>query len=56
MIRLLQGPAVLGISADDAALASSALKATAALQELSDTEIKVSFFRLPVHVYAALCS
>lgn len=36
-----QGPAVMGISADDAALASSALKATAVLQDLSDTEIKV---------------
>ena len=36
-----QGPAVMGISADDAALASSALKATAVLQDLNDTEIKV---------------
>lgn len=35
-----QGPAVMGISADDAALASSALKATAVLQDLNDTEIK----------------
>jgi len=43
LVQLMgQGPAVMGISADDAALASSALKATAVLQDLNDTEIKVS--------------
>ena len=41
-----QGPAVMGISADDAALASSALKATAVLQDLNDTEVKVSHLTL----------
>ena len=35
-----QGPAIMGLSADDAALASSALKATPVLQDLNDTEIK----------------
>ena len=45
-----QGPAVMGISADDAALASSALKATAALQDLSDTEIKVCSVLHQAHV------
>ncbi|DBB18151.1 hypothetical protein WJX82_009716 [Trebouxia sp. C0006] len=41
LVQLMgQGPAVMGISADDAALASSALKATAVLQDLNDTEIK----------------
>lgn len=34
------GPAVMGLSADDVALASSALMSIAALQDLNDTEIK----------------
>ena len=41
LVQLMgNGPAVMGLSADDAALASSALMATAALQDLNDTEIK----------------
>lgn len=41
LVQLMgHGPAVIGLSADDAALASSALMSTAALQDLNDTEIK----------------
>ena len=41
LVQLMgHGPAVMGLSADDAALASSALMSTAALQDLNDTEIK----------------
>lgn len=52
-----QGPAVMGISADDAALASSALKATAVLQDLNDTEIKVRYLHImPVCIIAVAAS